>query len=552
MALTIAIEGKGVIANCDAETNDTGGTGTGDWAELGGGTFGLNPDVAIYATGSIGNKYASKQGITYFTIGETLDFDTAGTEENQLVYIWLNIQSTGQFETYSAATNNLPFAIVMGQNTSNYRGWVVAAGDASIAGNGWYGGWKCFVIDPTTAGTNDVGTYDAGNIQMIGVQIDCDISVRADSIFIDQIAVGEGLRITGTSTQGWKDVVDYCNDYSNRAWGMMEEREGVYYAKGKIYIGDSTQTAITDFADQGRTIKFETSEYYSGSAWVTALPTDACGIILEDAASYATTFEDGVIVGTENGRSGSTIIGSDNEDVFLDFDELTNAASEILLYGTTFKDITGAISLEADSDHKYLSVNWIGCSQVVPNGGALIRNNIFAETADVDAALLWNENINIQKSNFIANTIGAAIEMPSAVGTPYTYTALFFSGNTNDVLNSSGSTIAINKASLSDPSTSEGSTVNFQASSTIFIRVQDESNADISGAFVYINDDDAGTAELNDTTDVNGEVNDSYSGAVSTATLRVRKYGYKPFKDTVDISSDLSRTITLIADPQQS
>ena len=48
MALTIAIEGKGVIANCDALTNDTGGTGTGDWSELGGGSISLTTYVFLY------------------------------------------------------------------------------------------------------------------------------------------------------------------------------------------------------------------------------------------------------------------------------------------------------------------------------------------------------------------------------------------------------------------------------------------------------------------------------------------------------------------------
>jgi len=94
-------------------------------------------------------------------------------------------------------------------------------------------------------------------------------------------------------------------------------------------------------------------------------------------------------------------------------------------------------------------------------GAAAIRNLIFAETTDLDAALLWNESINIQKCQFIANDTGAAIEHPSATGTPYDYTAMLFSGNTNDVLNSSGSTIDINKGGGSDPSSYEGSTTNF-------------------------------------------------------------------------------------------
>ncbi len=51
--------------------------------------------------------------------------------------------------------------------------------------------------------------------------------------------------------------------------------------------------------------------------------------------------------------------------------------------------------------------------------------------------------------------------MPSAAGTPYTFTSLYFSGNTYDVLNSSGTEIDVNKGGGSDPSSYEGTLVNF-------------------------------------------------------------------------------------------
>ena len=92
MALTIAIEGKGVIANCDSLTADTGGAGTGTWHELGGGSISLNPDVYLYGSNSIGSQYASKSGWTYFDEKTGLDFTpTTGTETDQFIYIWVNI-----------------------------------------------------------------------------------------------------------------------------------------------------------------------------------------------------------------------------------------------------------------------------------------------------------------------------------------------------------------------------------------------------------------------------------------------------------------------------
>ena len=466
MALTIAIEGKGVIANCDALTNDTGGSGTDDWLELGGGSITDESDAFLYGTTSIGNKYASKSGWTYYNMGTPLDFDTSGTEENQFIYIWLNIAAPNAFDTLA----NKGFAIRLGNSTTVYREFVIAGEDDS---NGWSGGWKLFVIDPTLPGSvADTGTFDVGAIDLIGIWIDTNASVRAESIFIDQIAVGSGLRITGTWDSGtysgaWEEIVAYCNDYTNRAYGMVQERDGIYYMFGRFYIGDSTQTANTVFADSGKIIQFGTSQYWYSSAWESTMPTNACGVIIEDASGYTTSFTDGVIVGTDNGRSGSTFIGNDDQDIIMDLYGGNNTSSLTACYGTTFKRLRGVFNSGDDVNHKFLGCSFLKCSQFDPVGAPVIRNCGFAETTDVDASLLWNEDIDIVDCSFIANTLGAAIEHPSAVGTPYDYDVLNFDGNTNDILNSSGSAIVINNTNGSDASSYEGSAVTFQTPVTI-------------------------------------------------------------------------------------
>ena len=465
MALTITIEGKGVIANCDLLTNDTGGTGTGDWSEEGGGTMTLSPDVYLYGSGSIGGKYASKSGFQQFDLGagNELDFTAVtGTEADQFIYMWVNMAAFGTLETLA----NFGLCIRISSSspgTTNYIDYLIAANDGA---NGWTGGWKLFVIDPTLTPSRVSGTQSSiiASVRTLGIWIDTAKSVRAESLWIDQIAVAKGLRVTGTSTTGWKDVVDYCTDYTNRAWGMFQERDGVYYSFGKIYIGDAVnQVANVSFTDSGRIIQYGISQYYESSAWKTSFSINASGIVIEDHASYTTTFSDGVIVGTDNGRSGSVIIGNGDQNVSLDLYGGNNVASVTTLYGTILKNIVGAINSGNDTGHKFLGVSLSKCSQFDPVGAPVLRNMTFAETVDVDSALLWNENINIENCKFIANVLGAAIEMASAAGTPYNYTSLFFSGNTHDVLNSSGSAITVNKLSLSDPSTYEGSAVTFSA-----------------------------------------------------------------------------------------
>ena len=224
MALTIAIEGKGVIANADAEIDDTGGTTTGDWGWDGDGgvAWGLTTDTFLYGISCISAALSNKKGFLYFDRGAAneLDFDVAGAEENQHVYIWVHVPTIGLLETKV----NKGLTIRLGTTTSDYREFLIAGNDDA---NGWNGGWKCFVIDPTKPGSvNDTGSYDPGVVRYFGVYMETTGTAKGDNLFISQIAVGSGLRITGDSATAWLDAVTYCTDYPNRAWAMLQEREG--------------------------------------------------------------------------------------------------------------------------------------------------------------------------------------------------------------------------------------------------------------------------------------------------------------------------------------
>jgi hypothetical protein len=486
MALTISMEGLGVIAYADSLTSDTGG---GSWGEDGGGTNYINNDVYLYGSASIGMKYASKSGWTYYDYGSGLDFTAStGTYAGQFIWFWVNIQSAGQFDSLA----NKGFAIRIGSSTSDYREYIIAGNDDA---NGWTGGWKLFVIDPTKAGSvTDTGTFDISSVRYFGLWIDTIVSVRAESIFMSQIWVGEGLRITGTSTQGWKDVADWCTAYASRAHGGIQIVEGIYFAHGAFYIGDSTQTSATSFADSdAHIIQFGTSEYYYSSAWVETYPSTAQKIVVEDAASYATTFEDGVIVGTDNGRSGTTIIGTSGMEVSVDLYGGNNSGSLTKLYGTQFKDLLGGITWGNDADHLFYGGAVIGCGQFDPVGAPKLRNLLFVGTQDshggsnVDgAALLWNSNIDIQDCKFIANTdtTGDPAGIQHDAAGAFDYTRLDFSGNDYDILHNA--TATAEGGSYSE--TNQDTTVNINGTNNIIAQtfIVGISAADLSRARFYI------------------------------------------------------------------
>lgn len=423
MALTITLEGKGVIANADLLTNDTGGTGTGDWGEDGGGAIYLNPDVYLYGSASIGMKYASKSGYTYFDIGSTneLDFDVAGAEEGQFVYMWLNIQSKGQFDTLA----NKGFAIRLGTDLSNYREWIIAGEDDA---NGWAGGWKLFVVDPTLDGSvSDTGSYDPGSVRYFGIWLDTNVSVRAESVFISQMAVCKGLRVNGTSTTPWQDVIDYCTDYANRAWGVVQEREGVAYVYGKIWFGASSQAANASFVETASpVVKFGITEFYDGSNWVLSHPPDYAGVIVEDAEGYTTTFTDGVIVGTDSGRSGATFLGT--EDIGASFDVSgENLASSVKLYSTGFQEFSGEIAFKPDADHDMMGCSFSVCGPVY--GQSLEKRNVTVAQANKVGMVLNDPDFDLEDSIFISNPIGVDIGYSGEM----TFDNVKFSGNVIDV-----------------------------------------------------------------------------------------------------------------------
>ncbi len=539
MALTIEIEGLGVIANCDSITDDTGGTGTGDWSEQGTGTMTLSEDVFLFGSSSIAGKYASKAGLQQFDLGagNELDFDVGGAEEGQFIYIWVNMAAFGTLDTLA----NTGLAIRISSSspgTTNYKDYTIGGSNGA---NGWTGGWKLFVIDPKKAGSRINGACDIGAIRTMGVWIDTAASVRAESLWIDQIAVGSGIRLTGTSSTAIKDAADYCTAYASRAWGMLQEREDIYYAYGQLILGqpsDSTSAVDTIISDSGRVVKFGTSEYWtSGDGWITTFPRTANGIVVEDTDFSLTSWTDGILVGSDNGRSGTTFIGNDIMDAFADLYGGNNAASLTKLYGTALRQFTGGVTWGDDPDHVFYGGTITQSAQFDPVGGPILRNLTFAETLDTtayDAALLWNENIDIQSCSFIANEQAIQHDTTSEV----TYTNLTFSGNDYDVLylDVGVLTITVDGGTIPTWIGPNGGTVSLPSSITLTMTVKDAAGDPINLAYAYIDNDDVSPFIMNKQTNAQGIASETWTGgAVADSIWRVRIYGYKPYLQTVDI-----------------
>ena len=428
MVLTVAINGLGVLTN--AESTDLGVFNVV--------TIGAEANEAdFYLQGAqcISAKASNKAGELYYDVGADyglLDFDTAGTEEGQLLFMWIGCTTLGILESIA----NYGLCIRLYSNTTVWSDWTIAGYDDVRNFRDQKGGFVCFALDPTlTPSRTNGGGCDIGAVDWIGVHIETTDSAKVENLMIDTIAVGFGVQLTGSDTDGWVDMADYCTDYGTRAWGMIQydDSKTVIYSMAKITLGDTSQSANTSLTDLSRSIKFIRSEYYnSSSAWVPMVPDDYLGLELEDAAAtYITTLGDGIIVGSDRGRSGTLFEGLLDVDCYFDLSGLTLAGSVVILYGTVVKNMASSCQLTADSDHDCFSVTFDNCEQVTNNGGISIRNCIFQNHAGTDAALLWESGIDMRYCFFLANTDGvndpAGIE--HTVSESVNYYGIVMSGN---------------------------------------------------------------------------------------------------------------------------
>lgn len=569
---TIIPDGYGVIAFADEEVNDTGGTGTGDWKELGGGTVGLNTDVYLYSgaspdPASMGSKYASKDGYSYTDGGKSLGYNSGGAEEGEFIYMWIFIAAAGAFDTlanygFAAFAGN---TVATGRAGNNYQ-WRIASGSDA---NGWTGGWKLFVLDPATV-SDSVGTPSLTGIDTFGVWIDTATSVRADSIFQSVIGSQKGLICTGTPTTaglGFTELADWCSDYANRANPAFQKRGSILFANGTITAGNSS--TATTISSTGETIEFELIEYYNGSAWVSTMPTTAHNVVttsnaaldlintnisansvdkwgLDTSVGNASSFAGGTLKLLRSLAVKATDIF--NGTVFADSDafSLSTASYD----GCTFSNCgEQTISSVASFSGNTIASNVLGADEgavltddiSIVSGGAFTRDTT-GHAIRLNSAGSWN--INSLFSGYAVGTVADGLTGTAADAAIYVDVA----SGTVDINVTGGTTPSIRRAGGSS------ATINVTGGGvTIDVNVKDSLGANILGALVYVDEDlGVGGNITNTTTDASGNISQaSYNGVATTATLRIRLYGYRPFLGTVTLLQNSATNVILNIDPQQ-
>jgi hypothetical protein len=501
MAATVTWNGttgptsNGVVNNADSLTG---------WGVVkitaGGGTPTVNTaDGAIEGTGAVTITSNAKRVVLYADIGagNTLNFTSGGNAFGQMVYIWGNFLAAGLLQT----RNTGGFGVFLESNTpsaTQYKLWYFYGSD------NYSGGWKRFVLDPNETVSASSGTaIDLTAVRYFGLFADTTATARFDNLVVDQIRVGTGITVTGTSTSDALVADLLANEATNRHGVIqaLNDPQTAVELNGKLILGDTTAATNSTLSDVNSKIFVAEPRYYDGSSFTNAVPLNYFDInCVGGTGTNSVTI--GKAVGADAGRNGWSVVGNSTYDVNMSFDDGNVNTNE--WYGCSFENLTGSLTWGTNSAHKLFSSSFTGCEQFDPVGAAKIRNSLFISAASTAGSLLWNESIDIQNCQFIANTTGAAVEHPSAAGSPYTHTNLTYSGNTYDVNNTSGSSIEVQKSGTSNPTTYTGSTVTFTASTAFTINIKDADGNTITDACevtIVRNSDDVVLFEEDDIVD---------------------------------------------------
>jgi hypothetical protein len=250
------------------------------------------------------------------------------------------------------------------------------------------------------------------------------------------------------SVVGFQDILD--KDIADDSWfGIITKSpNGIFEINGPLIIGDQSGAGRIYFRTQSEKIVF------------TDQPADDADMLSISVAEDTgkTVFVIGDSTGTGDDRVGYSGSFFTEDDTFCGSDsslDLSAAVDTVYTFGATFQNIGGGVSYAADTDHLVTNCTFDACGQV-DLGSVEARNLTFSGYGSAsDAALLWNSNIDIENSRFLANanaTSDASAIEHTAAG-EFDYTNLTFAGNDYDVHNSSAGQVTINNLGTSDAST---------------------------------------------------------------------------------------------------
>tara|TARA_R110000751_G_scaffold125443_3_gene227096 strand:+ start:1777 stop:3375 length:1599 start_codon:yes stop_codon:yes gene_type:complete len=530
--MAVAATGVGVRNDADSATGWSNGS--------------LQTEGQVQGSGYIGVKTGS--GITRRNhLGTpTLDFTPGtGAQEGEHVVVWYNVLTVSNLDT---DINGGIRAYVGNDAGTNFE-------ELTISTVGYSGGWTAAAFNPQiNAGGGDFsgGTYDDSAADAFGVTYNNTAGIMGNFVNTgnDQMTIGFGVEVTGVS-QSFADIV---TAEATNVWGWVQEFEGGIFPQGKIEIGDGSTTTV--FSDTSTAITYK-DQPVSATFYEFLVDTDATctlGAISGGVTSGGCTF-------TSAGASLYALTVTEGGAV----EAILNA------YATTFGSFRVA-SLNPSTTMQDSTFSSGG--QVTLNGATLTNCDILSSTVGADTGALLVDNVTewqgggtpVVSGCFFgdnaANANSGAIEI-TAVGT-YDFNSLTFSGNSFDVINSSGGLVTINVTGGGSPTTRDvgaGSSTTVNVAVSVSFESVDSADVAISSVRItaYLVSNDAEV--INTLSNGSGIASGSFTGSTpadiyyryrkssSGATKYVNLSGFATIENTTGASVKRSMRVDTTADP---
>jgi hypothetical protein len=471
------------------------------WANIGSGSSGAEePDFFVQGDFCVSKQVSgrnARKGM-YYTPGVSYGFAPGNAYQHQLVYIWVTTSTPGLLT--DIADNGME--ILLGADVNNYRSWHVSGGDFNDPTEAW----RCYVIDPQSPGTRDVGTYSPSNVGMFGAVIETSANAKGYNIGIDQIAVGTGLTVTGTNTvegEGFREIADIAFDDARlNRWGIVTEKSGIYFIKGKINIGNGS--TATNFTSQNETVVWQTDRYLTASefggsplganhTFDLAVPLGTSDVRFGlNVAGGPTTMLLGAEAG-DGGRSGTSLSisgftdGSGSGVKRVDAGITVDPGATVGIYGSAINNFSQPVNL-GSAEAKGTTFN--GNGVVFGSSSAVWRNNNFLAAPGI--AFEMDSTTDIASCSFIGNNV--AVSVLGALDA--TFNDLSFDSNTTDVqvaspitiflVNSNASTQTGGATTFNDLSF-DSNTTDVQVASPITIFLVNSNASTQTGGATFVN-----------------------------------------------------------------
>ena len=420
--------------------------------------------------------------------------------------------------------------VLVGDSFGDFEAWIVAGSDFPPEFI-----WNAWALNPLI-GTPDYTVGTPAAYSYFGTGVSALAQARGNPNAMDGISYGRCEQeytlgeVADPATFSGYALID--NDLNNR-YGLLREFNGAYLHQGLMSFG--TVATLVYFKDANVDITIMNTEN------VTA-----------NFNRYEVNHIDSVLDWT---AIGIKALGTVSKG---DFIVVANAT--VNKTSCTFTDMN---AFTYQSNSTLLTSTYRRCG-LITQGSAIFTSCTF-DTPSGTVAMLSDTLGSVTKCTFNSSGTGHAVDLGTISADIAMNWGNYESGYTDSssgnetilVSVDAGITLTINvQTGASTPSVyniGTGTVLVVSGAVSIDIHVEDQLASDLVGALVYIDEDLEVVGNIvNTATNATGDVSTSYSGAATSATVRIRKYGYKPYVGTISLLSDSQTNVTLITDPQQS